>query len=84
MPSKAEKEKSKYANASMQQLMNLKRRLKAMKQMGELIRIRNENLANQDYYNKKVTYDKLRHDMASRIPHGSMNKDFQNKTGISI
>ena len=81
MPSKAEKEK-KYANVSLQHLMNLKKRLKAVKQMCELIRIRNENLANQDYYNKKIEYDKLRHIVASRIPHGSMNNDFRAKAGF--
>ena len=68
----------------MQQLMDLKRRLKAMKQTGELIRIRNENLANQNYYNKKVTYDKLRHIVASRIPPGSMSKDFISKVAKSL
>ena len=55
-----------------------------MKQMGELIRIRNENLANQDYYNLKNEYDKLRHIVASRIPHGSMNNEFKAKAGFSI
>ena len=42
MPSSKENEIDKYAHVKLQQLMNLKGRGQAMKQMGELIRIRNE------------------------------------------
>ena len=55
-----------------------------MQHMGELIRIRNEILATQNYYNQKVTYDKLRYIVASRIPPGSMNKVLKNKIAKSI
>jgi hypothetical protein len=66
--SKEERDKKRYSKASMTQLLGLKKRLKAIKQMPALVANRNESLLAQSRYNKEVDYARLRNNIASHIP----------------
>jgi hypothetical protein len=58
--SKEERDRKIYSKSTMIQLMELKKRMKAIKQMPALVANRNESLLAQDRYNKEVNYAILR------------------------
>jgi hypothetical protein len=63
-----EKIRKKYSEASMNQLLGLKKRLKAMKQMPQLAANRYERLFEQDRYNKETEYARVRNNINTAIP----------------
>jgi len=72
---KEEETRKKYAKMSAMQLAMLRKRIKLMKAMPELVAMKNEHILNNDNYNKKIEYDKLRNMVAEKIPPYQMNKD---------
>jgi hypothetical protein len=49
-------------------LLELKKRLKAIKQMPALVANRNESLLAQDRYNKEIEYARIRNNINNKIP----------------
>ena len=63
-----EKDRKRYSEASMNQLLGLKKRLKAIKQMPQLVANRNERLFEQKRYNQEIDYARLRNNINTVIP----------------
>ena len=63
----------------MMQLLGMKKRLKSIKQMPELVAVKHQKLAEKDYYNKMVEYDRIRNYVDSKIPPNQANKEMRAK-----
>jgi hypothetical protein len=74
LESKEERDRKIYSKSAMIRLMELKKRLKAIKQMPALVANRNESLLAQDRYNKEIDYTRLRKNINSKIPPYQGNK----------
>ena len=79
MVNKEEEKRKKYSQMSALQLLMLKKRLKFMRAMPELVALKNNHILNQDNYNKRIDYDKLRNVISERIPPNQMNREAKRK-----
>jgi len=61
------------------QLLMLRKRLKFMKAMSELVAMKNDHILNQDNYNKRIAYDKLRNVISEKIPPNQMSRETKRK-----
>jgi len=79
MVNKEEEKRKKYAKMSALQLLMLRKRLKFMKAMPELVAMKNDHILNQDNYNKRIAYDKLRNVISEKIPPNQMSRETKRK-----
>ena len=76
--------KRKYSQNVMMQLLGLKKRMKAIKAMPELVAMKNERLIEQNRYNKMIDYERLRGEIDKHIPPNHANKEHREKVIKSL
>ena len=76
---KEEEQRKTYAKMSALQLLMLRKRIKSMKVMPELVAMKNEHILNKENYNKLIDNYKIRNLVAEKIPPYQMNKEHTKK-----